>query len=125
MKETPPMSRKQAQFFAGIIIICTVVAALILVIDYQIKGAIIEQANRLRKEIEGFGQKPTAAGSNRPAHNPDHHVSYPSDLVRSGDAGMETAGFVYSANGTGPADESPGSVARGSLGDSEIPGTGE
>lgn len=102
MKETPPMSRKQAQFFAGIIIICTVVAALILVIDYQIKGAIIEQANRLRKEIENFGQKPAATSGHGFAHNSGDDLAYPSDLVRGRTARVEkeSASDVDSAEDT-------------------------
>jgi hypothetical protein len=102
MADIAPMSKKQAQFFAGLILICTITAALVLVIDYQIKGAILEQANRLRLDIERWtsGQKPEATGSNRPDSHPDNDVLYPSDLVDSGTTRVETSGTNGSANGT-------------------------
>jgi hypothetical protein len=90
----PEMSKKQAQFFAGLILLCTLTAVLVLAIDYQIKGAIIEQANNLRRDIDRLqsGQRTTTAGSNGSGNYPANHVSYPADLVRSRDARMETPG---------------------------------
>lgn len=127
MSEIPPMSKKQAQFFAGLIIICTITAALVLVIDYQIKGAILEQANRLRLEIEGWqrGQNPAAASGNRSDSDAGNDVSYPSDLVDSGTTRVETSSPHSASNGQGKTQEirttKPGRNTRRS----PIQGTGE
>lgn len=108
MADIAPMSRKQAQFFAGLIIICTITAALVLVIDYQIKGAILEQANKLRHEIEGWqrGQNPASTSGNRLDSHPDNHVPYPSHLVDSGTTRVEASGN----NGTDRVTDTPGSA---------------
>jgi hypothetical protein len=94
------MSKKQAEFFTVLILICTVTAAAILIIDYQIKGAILEESNRMRREIEGYysGQRATPAGGNRPDRDSGNDVSYPSDLVDSGTTGVEKTG----SNGSRP-----------------------
>lgn len=115
MADIAPMSKKQAQFFAGLILICTVTAALVLVIDYQIKGAILEQANRLRLEIEGWqrGQSTAATGSHGSGNHTDNHVSYPSDLVDSGNARVETPCDYGQPNGTGNAQEIRTAKPRG------------
>jgi hypothetical protein len=97
------MSKKQAEFFATLILICTITAVLVLAIDYQIKGAILEQSNKLRLDMERFlnGQSAAATGSHRSSNHSDNHVSYPSDLVDSGDARLETTGHNEASNGTG------------------------
>jgi hypothetical protein len=93
------MSKKQAEFFTVLILICTVTAAAILIIDYQIKGAILEESNRMRKELERYyGQRPAAASGRRPDSDTSHDLSYPSDLVGSGTTGVEEGG----TNGSRP-----------------------
>jgi len=87
------MSKKQAEFFTILILICTVTAAAILLIDYQIKGAILEESNRMRKELERhYGQRSAAANGSGPVSNPDNDAAYPSDLVDSGTARVEATG---------------------------------
>ena len=120
------MSKKQAEFFTALIIICTVTAALILVIDYQIKGAILEESNRMRKDLEThYGQRTAAANGGRFDRNPGDNPAYPSDLVGSGTTGMEET----SANGRMPR-ETPATPKRRPRaaredGPSGVPGTGE
>lgn len=101
------MSKKQAEFFATIILVCTITAVLVLAIDYQIKGAILEQSNKLRLDMERFlnGQSTAATGSHRSGNHTDNHVSYPSDLVDSGNARVETPRDYGQPNGTGNAQE--------------------
>lgn len=127
MSEIPPMSKKQAQFFAGLIIICTITAALVLVIDYQIKGAILEQANRLRLQIEGFqrGQNPATASGNRSDSDVGDHVSYPADLVDSGTPRVEASSAHSANNGQGKAQEIRTTKPRGTPRRGPIPGDGE
>lgn len=127
MADIAPMSKKQAQFFAGLILICTVTAALVLVIDYQIKGAILEQANRLRLEIEGWqrGQSPAATSGYRPDSHPANHVDYPADLVDSGTTRVETAGHNGSASQQDSAPFGPRFEPSRNDGHSPISGDGE
>jgi len=109
------MSKKQAEFFATLILICTITAVLVLAIDYQIKGAILEQSNSLRRDMERFlnGQSPAATGSHRSSNHADNHVSYPSDLVDSGNARVETAGHNAASNGQGDPTEIRATKPRG------------
>lgn len=119
------MSKKQAQFFAGLILICTITAALVLVIDYQIKGAILEQANRLRLEIEDWqrGQGTKTTGSNRPDNHAGNDVSYPADLVHSGTTGVEANGHSSPGNREGKATHVRTARPSRANGASSIPGT--
>lgn len=83
------MSKKQAEFFAFLILICTVTAAFILLIDFQIKGAILEESNRLRRIIE---RQSTPANGSRPDNNSHNDTGYPADMVDSRAASVETSG---------------------------------
>ncbi len=88
------MSKKQVEFFTIIICIAVVTATAILVIDFQIKGSILEQANNFRRQYEEWqsGQTGTATASKRSSNNGHNDSAYPSDLVGSGHAVVETAG---------------------------------
>lgn len=127
MNNLPGMSKKQAEFFAILILICTVTAAAILVIDFQIKGAILEESNKMRRAIEGWqrGQRTTTANGSRSDGNDRYNPAYPSDMVDSGTTGMEETGTIPGSNGTAPAPK-PGRPKRpGSSRPGSIPGTGE
>lgn len=97
------MSKKQAEFFTILIVICTVTAALILAIDFQIKGAILEESTRMRKDIERYlnGQRSAPANGRGPFRNSDNDPAYPSDLVASGTTGVEETSNIQNPNGTG------------------------
>jgi hypothetical protein len=122
--DVPQMSKKQAEFFALIILICTVTAAFILIIDYQIKGAILEQATRLRKMIED-GQTTAAANGYRPGNNLANEPAYPADMVGSRDAGMETASPDKTSNGTPPPSRTRAAKPKGTTGPGIIPDSGK
>lgn len=111
------MSKKQLEFFTFLILICTVTAALILLIDFQIKGAILEESNRLRRVIESH---PTSANGSRFADNTSDDTAYPADLVRSGTASMETSGHSESANGKSPAQGSRRAKPRANDGSGSV-----
>ena len=98
----PVMSKKQAEFFAYLILICTVTAILVLVIDYSIKGAILQESNALRRVIEGHGQGTKATNSDGSSANATDNVAYPADLVDSRTPRMEEARLDPASNGTGP-----------------------
>lgn len=91
------MSKKQAEFFALLILICTVTAAFILLIDFQIKGAILEESNRMRRAIE---QHATSANGVRPGNNGSNDTDYPADLVRGGTTIVETTGNIHVTDGS-------------------------
>ena len=86
------LTKKQAEFWGLIIIICTVTALVILMIDFSIKGAIVEQALELRKAINEFGLKTGA--NNSAQHHISHDGALPGDLVDYGDAGVEASAAV-------------------------------
>ncbi len=90
----PDMSKRQAEFFTVLIIIATLTAAAILVIDFQIKGAILEQASRFRQQYEEWqnGQSSARPANSRADYHRADNGAYPSDMVASGNAGMEAAG---------------------------------
>lgn len=120
------MSKKQAEFFTALIFICTVTAAVILLIDYQIKSAILEESNRMRKEIERYyGQRPAAANGGRFDRNPSNDPAYPADLVDSRATGMEETGTIPGSNGTGPASKPRRTRATRPDGPGSVPGNGE
>lgn len=67
------LSKKQAEFWAALIIICTIVAVLILLIDFSIKTAILQESTKLRLMIEeweragGFDRKANTTGATNDA----------------------------------------------------------
>jgi hypothetical protein len=120
------MSKKQAEFFTILIIICTATAAAILLIDFQIKGAILEESTRMRKELERYyGQRPAAANASGHDSNAGNDLSYPSDLVAGRATGVEETGSLHVSNGKGPAPKSGRARSTGKDGPGSIPGTGQ
>jgi hypothetical protein len=108
------MSKKQAEFFTILILICTVTAAAILLIDYQIKGTILEESNRMRKDLERhYGQRSAAANGSRFVSDTDNDPAYPSDMVGSGTARVEETGPNQGDNGQAPAPKPRRSRATG------------
>jgi hypothetical protein len=121
------MSKKQVEFFTFLIVICTVTAAAILIIDYQIKGAILAESNRMRRAIEGWerGQSTASANGNRSSGNSGNDTAYPADLVDSGTAGVEKTGPISRASRPGTARKTRLSEPDGTNGPGSVPGTGE
>lgn len=48
------LTKKQMEFWTVILVLCLGTAFLVLVIDFGIKAAILEESNRLRLKIEGW-----------------------------------------------------------------------
>jgi hypothetical protein len=72
------MTKKQAEFWAFIIIICSMTALAILIVDFGIKSAILEESTRLRLTIEEHsGHKRQKSDDSRTANDPsdDSHIS--------------------------------------------------
>jgi hypothetical protein len=74
------LSKKQAEFWGIFIFIMVLVAITVLLIDFQLKGAILEQAIRVRREIDTWNKDkngPDTAGSNANGDNPNAPVDSP------------------------------------------------
>jgi hypothetical protein len=93
------MSKKQIEFFVILIWLAVLTAIAILVIDFQIKGAIVEQAIKLREVVNG--QKGEATASQRSDNNGTNNPPYPSNMVDSGHAGMEAGSAIPSSTNNG------------------------
>lgn len=93
------MSKKQIEFFVILIWLAVLTAIAILVIDFQIKGAIVEQAIKLREVVNGQTSETTA--SQRSHNNGTDNTTYPSNLVDSRDAGMEADSPISSPTDNG------------------------
>lgn len=119
-------SKRQLEFFAFIIWIAVLTAAAILIIDFQIKGAILDQVTNFRRQYEEWqsGQAGKATASKRPDNHRNNDVAYPGDMVAGRDASVETAGHngaPYEPGSAGTARQAkrrtangPGQVSDGS-----------
>lgn len=100
-----PETRK-LELLAALIAICTLTAAVILIIDYQIKGAIIGQATRTREAVENW-EREHGRGNAQPDYlrnnrNGSGHRDLPGDLVYSRDARLEKGAAKAAAPATDP-----------------------
>lgn len=86
------MTRKQAEFWSLIIAMMIAVAIIILLIDFGIKAAILEESNKLRLVIEKerSGQKPGSANANGAANDTPNNPPLPSDVLVVDPPRMET-----------------------------------
>jgi hypothetical protein len=88
------LSKKQAEFWAFIIIMCTAAAIAVLLLDFGIKSAILEESTRLRLLIEGeevrrSGHKRAEANANGATNDAPHDAAIPSDVLVVDPLGME------------------------------------
>jgi len=101
------MSKKQAEFWVAMIVLCIVVAVAILLVDFGIKSAILEESNRLRLSIEEAmrGQKPAGANESGADNVAPNNPPYPADVLVVEPSRMEKG---VSDNG----DKAPGTAPR-------------
>jgi hypothetical protein len=95
------LNKKQTEFWGVILIICLIVSVAIMLVDFQIKQAILEESTRLRLAIEGWeirtsGLRPN---QNRASDNATLNSSIPADVLVDTTAGME-AGNVSNGDKT-------------------------
>jgi hypothetical protein len=85
------MNKKQAEFWGLIIGMMIAVALVILIIDYGIKTAILEESTRLRLIIEGEkrGQKPVSTDANGVGDDLLHNPALSSDVLVVDTSAME------------------------------------
>lgn len=76
------MTKKQAEFWAFIIIMCTMAAFAILIVDFGIKSAILEESIRLRLIIEEHsGHKLSQPNDSGATNDAPDNPSFPSDVL--------------------------------------------
>lgn len=84
------MTQKQAEFWAFVVGLCTVVAIAVLLLDFGIKAAILEESTRLRLKIEewerGQHAKATTVGTD---NDVPEHSSILAPLLVDNAPGME------------------------------------
>jgi hypothetical protein len=88
------MSKKQAEFWVALLVLCLIFAVAITLVDYGIKASILEQSNRIRLLIEEWeinhGRNATGANEVRTNDDPDNNTPIPSDVLVVNPPGMET-----------------------------------
>lgn len=99
------LNKKQLEFWAFIIIMALGASIAVLLIDFSIKTAILEESNKLRLVIEGWqgGQHRQATDANGVVPNPDNDAPISSDVLVVDPPGMETGS---GANGSKTPDKS-------------------
>lgn len=86
------LNKKQLEFWAFIVIMALAASIAVLLIDFQIKTAILEESNRLRLTIEGWqgGQNRQAANANGAVPDASNDAAIPGDVLVVDPPGMET-----------------------------------
>jgi hypothetical protein len=85
------MTKKQTEFWAFIIMICLAVSIAVLLVDFGIKAAILEESTKLRLLIEeNSGRKNQESATGRTDNDADINSSVPSDILLEYIAPVET-----------------------------------
>lgn len=116
------LTKKQAEFWAFIIIMCTMAAMAILLVDFGIKSAILEESTRLRLTIEEHnGQQRQESNASGVANDAPNDPPFPSDVLveypKRMEAGNDTNGSAKAARRPANRPTKPG----GSSGSGTIP----
>jgi hypothetical protein len=88
------LTKKQAEFWVAILVLCIIFAVAILLVDFGIKAAILEESNRLRLQIEDWevrqsGRVAAAANAGRTGNDDSDNPPFPSDVLVDNATGME------------------------------------
>lgn len=100
------MTKKQAEFWVAILVLCLFTAVAILLVDFGIKASILEESNRLRLTIEEEtvrrGSKPDGANENRNANDISDNPPLPSDVLVVDPSRLEEGNASNGATEKGP-----------------------
>lgn len=98
------LNRKQTEFWAVILIICLVVSAAIMLVDFQIKQAILEESLRLRLALEEWEVRYSGlrAGQNGASNDSGNHSTIPGNVLVDQPARMETGNVSNGATPQAP-----------------------
>lgn len=79
------MSKKQAEFWVALLVLCIIFALAIMLVDFGIKSSILEESNRLFRKIESWERENgrDTAGTNAVGNNDDrdNDIPLPSDVL--------------------------------------------
>jgi hypothetical protein len=97
------LSKKQAEFWAALIVLCIVTALVVMLVDFGIKAAILEESNALRLVIERerSGQSADTAAQNGANNNASNNGPIPANVLDNEPTGME-AGSASNGSATEP-----------------------
>lgn len=85
------MTRKQAEFWTVLLFLCVIAATAILMLDFGIKAAILEESTRLRLLIEAHSGKVAGpANANRVANDAPDNTPVPGDVLVVNPGTVET-----------------------------------
>lgn len=79
------MSKKQAEFWVALLVLCIIFALAIMLVDFGIKSAILEESNTLRLKIEEWeirnGRESAGANAVGIADDSNNDSPIPSDVL--------------------------------------------
>ncbi len=85
------MTRKQAEFWTVLLFLCVIAATAILMLDFGIKAAILEESTRLRLLIEAHSGKVAGpANANGVANDAPDNTPVPGDVLVVNSGTVET-----------------------------------
>lgn len=101
------INKRQAEFWATLIIICTVVAIAVLLLDFGIKAAILEESTRLRLKIEEWeiGRKHQETNASGVGDDATVNSPIPGSLLVEHSPGMEAGNATEGATATATASD--------------------
>lgn len=102
------LTKRQLEFWSFVIILCLSVSVLVLIIDFGIKAAILEESLRLRVKIDEWevanGRRPKAPDDRGIDDDNTVNTDIPGDVLVVDTPGMEKG---HGANGTKAPSHSP------------------
>lgn len=110
------LTKKQAEFWVAILVLCLVVAIAITLVDFSIKSAILRESNALRLKIEawevanGRGSKETVSNGAAPNATDDTAIS--GTVLVDSSPGMETTNVPDGAEDEAATESSNGTQPR-------------
>lgn len=85
------MNKRQVEFWGVTLLICLVVSVAIMIVDFQIKQAILEESTRLRLSIEEWEVRKSGLRADKVRATDDsaNHTTIPGYVLVEPTAGME------------------------------------
>lgn len=90
------LTKKQLEFWTVILLLCIGTAVMVLILDFGIKAAILEESTRMRLKIEEWeklnGRVPAEANASRNANDASDDPALPGDVLVVNPSRMEAGG---------------------------------
>lgn len=87
------LTKKQMEFWTFVLILCIGVSLLVMLIDFGIKAAILEESTRLRLRIEEWdnGRKSAETNASGVGNDSANNAAFPVPVLVDESTGMEAA----------------------------------